>query len=531
MDGYIDVGALPNVRRECDHRSEILIATKGSIINDIMCIDAAILACSRSGQQEFSGASRLLARPQHNPLDLPPARDVDDRDLAAAIFLQMQDKPAAVGLNAPQLRAWFDGELRRPALRGLHGSSRKRRVHGGLGQFAGLQVNADEKKAEADDEQHAHDDNRDLQHPQLPRREGVAGLCFSFVQHRVSMIREMSAMPTRSLTAEISDQGVRLDRFIAAALPDLSRSRVRDLIKNGQVSGLGGTIVEPDYRVKPAEMFDVAVPEPEDAGPQPEAIALNVLYEDAALIVIDKPAGLVVHPAAGHWTGTLVNALIAHCGDSLSGIGGVRRPGIVHRLDKDTSGIMVAAKTDAAHRGLAAQFADHGRSGGLDRRYKALVWGAPRPAEGMIEGNIGRHPASRLKMAVLAFAGKPAMTAYVTEEKFATGANAPVASLLECRLMTGRTHQIRVHLAHKGHPVIGDDVYGGGFRSKTRALPEAAQSAILRMHRQALHAAVLGFYHPITSQPLRFHSELPDDMREVIKALAKMRNASGPRFA
>lgn len=338
-------------------------------------------------------------------------------------------------------------------------------------------------------------------------------------------------MPTRSLTAELSDQGVRLDRFIAAGLPDLSRSRVRDLIKSGQVSGSGGTIVEPDYRVKPAEIFDVAVPEPEEAGPQPEAIALNVVYEDAALIVIDKPAGLVVHPAAGHWTGTLVNALIAHCGDSLSGIGGVKRPGIVHRLDKDTSGIMVVAKTDAAHRGLAAQFADHGRSGALDRRYKALVWGAPRPADGAIEGNIGRHPTSRLKMAVLASAGKPALTAYRTENTFAGSGAAPLASLLECRLMTGRTHQIRVHLANKGHPVIGDAVYGGGFRSKTRALPETAQSAILKLNRQALHAAVLGFHHPLTNRPVRFNSELPSDMCEVIEALAKARDVSGPGLA
>src|SRR5262245_22947975 len=196
----------------------------------------------------------------------------------------------------------------------------------------------------------------------------------------------MNAMPSRSLIAGDADQGVRLDRFLAAGLPDLSRSRVRALIKAGQVRGAAGTIKEPDYRVKPAEIFDIAVPEAEAAEPEGEDIALSVLYEDAALIVIDKPAGLVVHPAAGNWTGTLVNALIAHCGASLSGIGGVKRPGIVHRLDKDTTGVMVVAKTDAAHQGLAAQFADHGREGELDRRYLALAWGAPRPAKGEISG-------------------------------------------------------------------------------------------------------------------------------------------------
>jgi 23S rRNA pseudouridine1911/1915/1917 synthase len=183
----------------------------------------------------------------------------------------------------------------------------------------------------------------------------------------------MTVMPNRSLTAGDGDRGVRLDRFLAASLPDLSRSRVRELIKGGQVRGSAGTIVEPDYRVKPAEIFDICVPEPEAAEPEGEDIALTILHEDEALIVIDKPAGLVVHPAAGNWTGTLVNALIAHCGDSLSGIGGVKRPGIVHRLDKDTSGVMVVAKSDAAHQGLAAQFADHGREGGLERRYQALV--------------------------------------------------------------------------------------------------------------------------------------------------------------
>jgi 23S rRNA pseudouridine1911/1915/1917 synthase len=332
----------------------------------------------------------------------------------------------------------------------------------------------------------------------------------------------MKAMPLRSLTAQDTDQGVRLDRFIAAGLPDLSRSRVRELIKAGQVRGTAGTIKEPDYRVKPAESFDIVVPEPEAAEPEGEEIALTVLYEDDALIVIDKPAGLVVHPAAGNWTGTLVNALIAHCKESLSGIGGVKRPGIVHRLDKDTTGVMVVAKTDAAHQALAAQFADHGREGGLERRYLALVWGAPRPQKGEISGNIGRHPTNRLKMAVLQQGGKTAATTYNTVEILKSRkTGTATASVVECRLMTGRTHQIRVHLAHIGNPVIGDPLYGGGYRSKTRALPEQARSAIVLLERQALHAAVLGFHHPISQKFMQFRSELPDDMRGAMEALAK----------
>ena len=332
----------------------------------------------------------------------------------------------------------------------------------------------------------------------------------------------MNAMPNRSLTAGETDSGLRLDRFLATALPDLSRSRVRDLIKGGQVSNSAGTIKEPDYRVKPAEMFAIAVPEAEPAEPEPENIPLTILHEDEALVVIDKPAGLVVHPAAGNWTGTLVNALIAHCGESLSGIGGVKRPGIVHRLDKDTSGVMVVAKTDAAHQGLAAQFADHGRDGDLDRRYLALVWGALTPGHGRVEGNIGRHATNRLKMAVLSRGGKHAVTTYNTEATFGAKKGAKsIASLLECRLETGRTHQIRVHLAHMGHPVIGDALYGAGWHSKTRALPETSRFAILSLKRQALHAAVLGFHHPITGHYLRFRSELPDDMREANEALAR----------
>jgi 23S rRNA pseudouridine1911/1915/1917 synthase len=334
----------------------------------------------------------------------------------------------------------------------------------------------------------------------------------------------MHVMPSHSVTASDADEGQRLDRFLATQLPDISRSRARDLILDGMVSGASRTIVEPDYRVKPDEAFVVAIPEPVAAEPEPENITLSVLYEDAALIVIDKPAGLVVHPAPGNWSGTLVNALIAHCGDSLSGIGGVKRPGIVHRLDKDTSGVMVVAKTDAAHHGLAEQFADHGREGELHRLYQALVWGVPLPRRHTVTTYIGRHGSNRTKMAVVKNGGKLAVTDYNVSKmlpELGKGQAKPVASLVECTLRTGRTHQIRVHMAHIGHPVIGDPLYGTGFRSKTRALPVSVQSAIFQHTRQALHAAELGFLHPMSGKYVQFRSELPSDMLELLDALTK----------
>jgi len=329
-------------------------------------------------------------------------------------------------------------------------------------------------------------------------------------------------MTNRLLTIAAESAGARLDRLIAAECQDLSRSRAISLIKEGHVRLDGRTIVEPDYRVKPDEVFEISVPEPEAAELEPETIPLDILHEDKALIVIDKPAGLVVHPGAGNWTGTLVNALIAHCGDSLSGIGGVRRPGIVHRLDKDTSGVLVVAKTDEAHRGLSAQFADHGRKGALQREYVALVWGKPRPLKGEIDAAIGRHPNHRLKMAAGRRDGKYALTAYQVKQSLPESEKTDddvTASLLQCDLKTGRTHQIRVHLASIGHPIIGDDLYGSGYRSKIRTLHEHAQSAILNLSRQALHATVLGFIHPVNQKFLRFQSDLPADMRNVVNAL------------
>src|SRR5581483_3317876 len=264
-------------------------------------------------------------------------------------------------------------------------------------------------------------------------------------------------------------------------------------------------------RVNAGDAIVVNLPEPAPAAPAPEAIPLRIVYEDDVIIVIDKPAGLVVHPAAGHASGTLVNALIAHCGDSLSGIGGVKRPGIVHRLDKDTTGLMVIAKTDRAHRSLAAQFADHGREGPLRRGYLAFVWGVPDRPKGTIDKPIARHPHARDKMAVRA-GGREAVTHWEVLERYRGSDGKPVASLLACRLETGRTHQIRVHLAAIGHPLLGDDVYGPGFRTKAALLSPTARAALAALGRQALHAYLLAVEHPLLGDSREFLSELPGDL-------------------
>lgn len=312
----------------------------------------------------------------------------------------------------------------------------------------------------------------------------------------------------------------RLDRVLAQAFPDLSRARVQKLVAEGCAGVDGRPAPAASAKVPAGAVLTLAVPPPVDAEPKGEAIPLDIVYEDADLVVLDKPAGLVVHPAAGHETGTLVNALVAHCGESLSGIGGVRRPGIVHRLDKDTTGLLVVAKTDAAHKALAAQFADHGRTGPLEREYLALVWGVPTRAYGTIETAIGRSTAHREKMAVVpAGRGRDAITHYETVRGFDTADGAPLASLVRCALETGRTHQIRVHMAHLGHPLLGDALYGAGFKTKAARLGEAARAALDGLGRQALHAAVLGFAHPRTGETLRFEREPPADMIRLIEAL------------
>ena len=303
--------------------------------------------------------------------------------------------------------------------------------------------------------------------------------------------------------------GERLDRFLAARIESLSRSRLKALIQAGAVAVDGAPEIDPARKLRPGQAVRVAVPAPADAAPRAQAIALDVVHEDAHLIVIDKPAGLVVHPAPGNPDRTLVNALLAHCGASLAGVGGVRRPGIVHRLDKGTSGLMVVAKSDAALAGLADQFARRT----ILRAYRAVVWGVPAPAAGVIEGAIGRNPRNRKKMAVVERGGKPARTRYRVERALGEA----LASVVVCRLETGRTHQIRVHLAHLGHGVVGDPVYGSGPARLKRAAPAAARS----FPHQALHAFLLGFVHPLTRQQLRFEVGLPEDIEKLIDAFGK----------
>ncbi len=321
-----------------------------------------------------------------------------------------------------------------------------------------------------------------------------------------------------TLTVTATEGGARLDKWLSDRIAELSRSRLQALLAAGHVQHSGRTIDDASYRVKPGDTFYITIPPLVDAIPEPEAIALTVVHEDSELIVIDKPAGLVVHPAAGNWQGTLVHALLSHCGDSLSGIGGVRRPGIVHRLDKQTSGLLVAAKTDRAHAALAEQFAAHT----VQRSYLAFVWGTPNPAQGRIVTQIGRSTANRQKMAVRAHGGREAITNYEVMQRFGDPQK-PVISLVRCRLETGRTHQIRVHMAHIGHAIVGDPVYGGG-RSRARGLSQDAQAAITALGRQALHATSLGFVHPLNNDLLSYNSPLPPDMANLLSSLEQISN-------
>jgi 23S rRNA pseudouridine1911/1915/1917 synthase len=310
-----------------------------------------------------------------------------------------------------------------------------------------------------------------------------------------------------------SDAGRRLDRVLALHLPALSRTRLKRLIEDGYVTQQGVVLRDPSLRVRSDQKFVVILPQIEDAVPSAQPIALDIRFEDEHLIVIDKPAGMVVHPAPGNPKGTLVNALLAHCGAGLSGIGGVRRPGIVHRLDKDTSGLMVVAKTESAHAALSRDFATRR----IDRAYAAFVWGVPVPPTGEIADNIGRSSANRKKMAVVGLGrGKPALTRYRVERAFKGH-----AALVECRLATGRTHQIRVHLAHLGHPLIGDPLYGTrAGRALARSGPTGAR--IAATPRQALHARLLGFAHPSDGRHLEFESPLPADLRELAESLERL---------
>ncbi|WP_375462111.1 RluA family pseudouridine synthase [uncultured Enterovirga sp.] len=326
-------------------------------------------------------------------------------------------------------------------------------------------------------------------------------------------------MTERVLNLATLDRPGRLDRALAEAWPDLSRSRLQALIRDGHVTVNDAVVSNPAARSAAGTVL-LREPDPIDPAPMSEAIPLEIVFEDAEVIVIDKPVGLVVHPGAGHDRGTLVNALIGHCGASLSGIGGVRRPGIVHRLDKDTSGLLVVAKTDRAHQSLAEQFADHGRNGPLERAYLAFVWGVPEPKQGLVEVPLARSSTQREKIAVAtAERGRHALTRYRVEAEFRDGGGETVASLLRCTLSTGRTHQIRVHMAHLRHPLIGDALYGSGYRTKSTRLEPEARAVAEELGRQALHATLLQFSHPTTGEIMRFESDLPADLARLRAAL------------
>lgn len=319
----------------------------------------------------------------------------------------------------------------------------------------------------------------------------------------------------QTVTVPADFAGGRLDKWLADMLPETSRTRLRALIAQGSVTAAGAPMLDPAYQIKPGTAFTVHFPEPEDAEPKAQRMDLDIVFEDESLVVVDKPAGLVVHPAPGNPDNTLVNALLAHCGESLQGIGGVRRPGIVHRIDKDTSGLLVVAKTEKAHAGLATLFAAHD----IDRMYDAFVWGAPIPPKGKIAGAIGRNPHNRKKMAIVSRGGKDAETIYTTAMAFGA-----VAAHVRCELTTGRTHQIRVHLTSRGHPLIGDATYGSGHTKKLRGLTSEGSAFIRAFPRQALHAATLGFTHPITGAQHRFECPLPKDLEMLRTVLARETN-------
>ncbi len=312
------------------------------------------------------------------------------------------------------------------------------------------------------------------------------------------------------ITASAADAGNRLDRFLAAAIGTVSRSRVKALIEAGLASRDQMPVLDPSESIRSGALYRLTQPAAVDAAPKAQEIPLSILFEDRHLIVLNKPAGLVVHPAPGNLDGTLVNALLAHAGEELTGIGGEKRPGIVHRLDKDTSGVMVVAKSEVAHVALSNAFAERD----LERSYLALAWGVPSPPSGEVEAPVGRHPTDRKRMAVVTRNGKHALTRYATERAWKTA-----CALLRCRLATGRTHQIRVHMAHLGHPLVGDPVYLRRIPAAARDLPGATREVLLAFPRQALHAETLGFRHPVTGEMLRFSAPLPPDLLGLLALL------------
>ena len=322
-----------------------------------------------------------------------------------------------------------------------------------------------------------------------------------------------------SYKALVDDTGKRIDQFLASKEQDISRTRIKNLILEGALKLDNQVINDPSYKIKENDIYTLFIPEAKDPTPKGEDIKLKIIFEDESIIVIDKPKGLVVHPAPGNQSQTLVNALINHCGKSLSGIGGEKRPGIVHRLDKDTSGLIVVAKNDKYHNGLSEQFKNHGKDGRLIRSYKAIVWGVPRFSSGKISTLLGRSAKNRKKITVYDDE-KPGRKLAITHWKIIKKDSVNNISLIECKLETGRTHQIRVHLDHLSHPVIGDPLYGQGYKTRIEKLDDKMKKLVKNLNnKQALHAEQLGFEHPISKENHIFQSDPPKEMLDIIKLI------------
>ena len=321
----------------------------------------------------------------------------------------------------------------------------------------------------------------------------------------------LSRTKTLRLSITEEEKKWRIDKVLARHWPELSRSRIQSLMAEGRVLLEQVVVKNTNHRVKPGQMVCLTLPQAREATPVAQNIPLEIIFEDEHLLVVNKAAGMVVHPAPGNQDGTLVNALLHHCGTTFQGIGGVKRPGIVHRLDKDTSGLMVVAKTEPCHHGLVELFSRHA----IERSYHALVWGVPQPRTGTITGAIGRNPHNRKKMAVVSRGGKPAVTHYKVLQKLACD----TVSHLECRLETGRTHQIRVHMSHAGTALLGDPVYGNQSKNRQKSFSDAAKILMQGFNRQALHARTLGFVHPVTGERHLFESELANDLNALLKIL------------
>ena len=441
-----------------------------------------------------------------NGAEDPAAREVDDND-AVTRPRRPDDQVNSLTVRLDPGDDAFGGDIQFDVAERRYG-----RWGGSLGgrfdklptRIAAFLVKPVAKAEHAENDQQSHSDDDTLQD--------------SLVHGIVPASTPLSANGGNQLTKATSytvrvaedKAGMRLDRFLAEAIDALSRNRIKNLVGDGGVSMDGGSAGDVAAKVRTGQVYIVTVPAARPAVPETQDIPLDIVYEDDDLIVINKPAGLVVHPAAGHADGTLVNALLFHCGGSLSGIGGITRPGIVHRLDKDTSGLMVATKNDRAHAHLSAQFAAHS----LERAYLAVVWGRPPSAKGKISGNIGRSRFNRKKMAVVTKGGKSALTHYKILRPVG-----PAASLIDCRLATGRTHQIRVHMKSLGCPVVGDPLYGGGTQRRQKALSSKTRDALSQFNTQALHAYLIGFEHPITGEPMRFEVDKSLKMNELIELL------------